>query len=59
MHKEPVTFKQKLSLAYLWLVPPVTMAIGFGIGSVSYKAYFPVWVYLREPAIYHFSALNC
>jgi hypothetical protein len=43
MHKEPITFKQKLSLAYLWLVPPVTVAIGFGIAPISYKIYLPVW----------------
>jgi hypothetical protein len=43
MHNDSTSFKQKLSLAYLWLVPPVTMAIGFGIGSVSYKFYLPIW----------------
>jgi hypothetical protein len=43
MYNDSASFKQKLSLAYLWLVPPVTMAIGFGIGSVSYKFYLPVW----------------
>lgn len=43
MYNDSTSFKQKLSRAYLWLVPPVTMAIAFGIGSVSYKFYLPVW----------------
>lgn len=43
MYKDPTRFKQKLSLVYLWLVPPVTAAIGFGVGSLSYKIYLPVW----------------
>jgi hypothetical protein len=44
MYKNPTTFQQKLSLVYLWLVPPVAAAIGFGIAPVSYKIYLPVWV---------------
>jgi hypothetical protein len=44
MYKEPAPFKQQLSLAYLWLVPPATVAIGFGIGHVSYTIYLSVWV---------------
>lgn len=43
MYKESNQFKQKLSLVYLWLVPPATLAIAFGIGTVSYKIYLPVW----------------
>ncbi len=43
MNQKATPFKQKLSLAYLWLVPPATMAIALGIGSVSYKFYLPVW----------------
>lgn len=43
MYNNSTSFKQKLSRAYLWLVPPVTMVIAFGIGSVSYKFYLPVW----------------
>lgn len=39
-----LTFKQKLSLVYLCLVPLVVMAIGFGMGHISYKIYLPVWI---------------
>lgn len=38
------SFKQKLSLVYLCLVPLIVVAIGFGIGHVSYKIYLPVWI---------------
>ncbi|QEC76036.1 hypothetical protein [Mucilaginibacter ginsenosidivorax] len=44
MNNDATTFKQKLSRAYLWLVPPVTMVVGFGIAPVSYKIYLPVWL---------------
>ncbi|GAA3983000.1 hypothetical protein [Mucilaginibacter dorajii] len=43
MNKETTPIKQKLSLVYLWLVPPATMAIAFGIAPVSYKIYLPLW----------------
>lgn len=43
MLKEYTTFKQKLPRLYLWLVPIVTAAIGFGIGHVSYHIYLPLW----------------
>ncbi|NVM62346.1 hypothetical protein FHW88_000622 [Mucilaginibacter sp. SG538B] len=39
-----LTFKQKLSLVYLCLVPLVVMAIAFGVGHISYKTYLPVWI---------------
>jgi hypothetical protein len=59
MNHEPTPFKQKLSLAYLWLVPPATAAIGFGIGPVSYKIYFSLWslnVCLMVLSAYHLGA---
>ncbi|SEN61972.1 hypothetical protein SAMN05192574_103691 [Mucilaginibacter gossypiicola] len=37
-------FKQSLSLGYLYLVPLIVVAIGFGVGHVSYKIYLPVWI---------------
>jgi len=39
-----LSFTQKLSLVYLCLVPLIVVAIGFGIGHVSYKIYLPVWL---------------
>ena len=39
-----LAFKQKLSLVYLRLIPLAVVAIGFGIGHVSYKIYLPIWV---------------
>jgi cation transport ATPase len=39
-----LSFKQKLSLVYLCLVPLIVVAIGFGIGHVNYKIYLPVWL---------------
>jgi hypothetical protein len=39
-----LSFKQKLSLVYLCMVPLIVVAIGFGVGHVSYKIYLPVWV---------------
>lgn len=39
-----LTFKQKLSLVYLCLIPLIVVAIGFGVGHVSYKVYLPVWI---------------
>ncbi|MDB5147576.1 MAG: hypothetical protein JWQ57_1596, partial [Mucilaginibacter sp.] len=40
-----LSFKQKFSLVYLCLVPLIVVAIGFGIGHVSYKIYLPVWIF--------------
>jgi hypothetical protein len=56
MDKAQLSFKQKLSRVYLWLVPVATVAIGFGIGHVSYKVYLPIWVLnacLMVIAAYH------
>ncbi|MFC0512848.1 hypothetical protein ACFFGT_01515 [Mucilaginibacter angelicae] len=39
-----LSFTQKLSLVYLCLVPLIVMAIGFGVGHISYKIYLPVWL---------------
>jgi hypothetical protein len=39
-----LSFKKKLSLAYLCFVPLIVVAIGFGIGHVSYKIYLLVWL---------------
>jgi hypothetical protein len=39
-----LSFKQKLSLVYLCLIPLIVIAIAFGIGHVSYKIYLPVWI---------------
>jgi hypothetical protein len=39
-----LSFTQKLSLVYLCLVPLIVVAIGFGIGHVSYKIYLPAWL---------------
>lgn len=39
-----LTFKQKLSLVYLCLIPLIVVAIGFSVGHVSYKVYLPVWI---------------
>ncbi|WP_121811152.1 hypothetical protein [Mucilaginibacter kameinonensis] len=41
----PLSFKQKLGLVYLYLVPLIVVAIGFGVGHVSYKIYLPVWIF--------------
>lgn len=35
---------QKLGLIYLYLLPPVVAAIGFGIGKVSVFVYLPLWI---------------
>ncbi len=43
MDNAPLQLKQKISLLYLRLVPLVTVAIGFGVGPVSYKFYLPLW----------------
>lgn len=59
MYKECRTIKQKLSLLYLWLVPPATAAIGFGLAPVSYKIYLPAWginVFLMLLSAYHLGA---
>lgn len=32
------------SQIYLSLVPVLTIALGFGVGYVSYKIYLPVWI---------------
>jgi hypothetical protein len=39
-----LSLKQKLSLIYLCFVPLIVVAIGFGVGHVSYKIYLPVWI---------------
>ncbi|MGF7080942.1 hypothetical protein [Mucilaginibacter sp. UYCu711] len=44
MLNQTITTKQKLYLVYLWLVPVIAAAVGFGIGPVSYKIFLPVWV---------------
>lgn len=59
MNKDASQFKQKLSLVYLWFVPIITVAIGFGIGAVSYKIYLPIWglnACLMTLAAYHLGA---
>jgi hypothetical protein len=35
---------KKLALGHLYLVPPAVVAIGFGIGPVSYAFYLPLWL---------------
>ncbi|MEO3405048.1 hypothetical protein AAFN85_14165 [Mucilaginibacter sp. CAU 1740] len=35
---------KKMALGYLYLVPPAVVAIGFGIGPVSYAFYLPLWL---------------
>ncbi|NCD71847.1 hypothetical protein [Mucilaginibacter agri] len=35
---------EKLSSIYLYLVPPMVFAVGFGIGHVSYIFYLPIWI---------------
>lgn len=37
-------FKRTLSQVYLTLVPILTVALGLGIGYVSYKIYLPIWL---------------
>jgi hypothetical protein len=29
---------------YLWLVPLLTAALGFGVGHISYRLYVPIWL---------------
>lgn len=38
-----MTRLQKLGLIYLYLLPPIVAAIGFGIGKVSFLIYLPLW----------------
>jgi len=40
-----LSFKQKLGLVYLCLVPLIAVATGFGVGHVSYKIYLPIWIF--------------
>jgi hypothetical protein len=35
---------RKLSQAYLTSIPPVSAALGFAVGHISYKIYLPVWI---------------
>lgn len=41
---KPTLAARNTSRFYLWLVPFVAMALGFGVGYVSYKIYLPVWL---------------
>lgn len=36
--------KSKLSQLYLSLVPVLTIALGLGVGYISYKIYLPIWL---------------
>ena len=38
-----MTRTQKLALVYLYLVPPIAAAIGFGIAPIRHQLYIPIW----------------